>query len=81
MKIVDNLTNPEDSAERLARRRVLVQIKSCGGCAMCIHRDNDVLAWGRSVCSANASRIFPACTSDGAHPQFTLDESKLKERT
>lgn len=80
MKIVDSLTNPEDSAERLARRRVLEQIKKCGGCGMCIHRDNDVLAWGRSVCSANESRTFPACTADGARPQFALDETKLKER-
>lgn len=80
MKIVDGLTNPEDSAERQARRRVLAALKSCGGCAMCIHRDPNVMAWGRSVCSADASRTFPACTTDNAAPTFALDEKKLKER-
>lgn len=79
MKICDELTNPEDSAERRERRRVLAVIVAHGGCSLCRNRDPSVLAWGRSVCQANNSRSFPLCTKDGQLPHFQIDEARLQE--
>lgn len=80
MKIVDSLTNPEDSAERKQRRQVLETIRKHGGCALCTNRDLDSLAWGRYTCKALGPRTFPQCTSDERAPTFQLDEKQLKER-
>lgn len=80
-RLCDELTTPEDSAERLARRRVLATITDKGGCSYCVHRDRDVMAWGRSVCSADQARAFPACTTDGRAPGFALDAERLKGET
>jgi hypothetical protein len=77
-RICEDLTTPEDSAERLARRRVLQTITDKGGCAYCVHRDRDVLAWGRSICSADQARSFPRCTTDARSPVFELDQKRLQ---
>ena len=80
-KICDDLSNPEDCAERLVRRRALRTITEKGGCWFCKHRDPKVEHWGRSVCEANHARSFPLCTKDGQSPAFELDEDRLKEET
>jgi hypothetical protein len=79
-RICENLSRPEDSAERIARRRILEQIKKGGGCAFCMNRDPDSLAWGRFNCKA-PRRTFPSCMIDELLPEFVLDEAKLKERS
>jgi hypothetical protein len=80
LKICDDLTNPEDSAEREKRRRILAELKAHGGCAYCVHRDLTSVAWGRYLCEAGFRRMFPNCTTDGKSPAFELDENKLKDR-
>ena len=78
--MIDGLTRPENCGELSQRRKVLSLLMRCGGCAMCLHRNRDVLAWGRSVCKVNPARAFPLCAKDGRQPAFELDESTLPGR-
>lgn len=78
-RLCDDLSRPEDSAERQARRRVLALLNEHGGCALCQHRDHRVAGWGRSICRENHLRSFPKCTKDGRAPAFLLDEERLKQ--
>ena len=80
MKLCDGLTNPEDSAEREKRRRILAELREKGGCTYCVHRDVSSVAWGRYLCTGGFQRSFPACTTDGKAPAFELDEHKLRTR-
>ncbi|TXH55156.1 MAG: hypothetical protein E6Q97_09390 [Desulfurellales bacterium] len=72
------LSPPEHIADRRARKRIVARLIRDGGCAYCIHRDRDVMGWGRSVCKANHARSFPLCTKDGRKPAFELDEDTLR---
>jgi hypothetical protein len=76
---IGDLTRPENCAELAKRRRILRMLVERGGCWACLHRDRSVMAWGRSVCSANAARSFPLCTKDRKAPAFALDEEQIKE--
>lgn len=76
-RLCDDLSRPEDAAERKARRKILQRINACGGCALCQHRDLRIQGWGRSLCRTNHLRSWPGCTKDGRQPAFTLDEDKL----
>ena len=79
MPLIGDLTRPENCAELAERRKIKRLLVERGGCFACIHRDKDVLAWGRSVCKVNAKRSFPLCLSDGRAPAFEMDEDQVKE--
>jgi hypothetical protein len=81
MPLIGDLTRPENYGELQQRRRIAAKIAQAGGCAMCLNRDKDVLAWGRSVCKANNARAYPLCLKDGKAPGFELDEQQLKAKT
>lgn len=73
-----DLSPPEHVADRRDRRRIVAQVVQAGGCGACLHRDRDVMGWGRSVCKPNPARAFPLCTKDGHKPEFSLDEETLR---
>lgn len=76
----DPLTRPERFAQLGEARHYLREIYDKGGCAFCLHRDKDFLAWGRSVCAKNNKRSFPACHQDGLAPAFEIDPTTLKRK-
>lgn len=78
--MIDGLTRPENCGELSQRRKVLALLMRCGGCAMCVHRDRTVIAWGRSICGDGRKRSWPLCMKDGGKPSFTLDEATLQGR-
>lgn len=71
------LTRPEHSVALRDALRIRERILACP-CTYCLRRDKAVLAWGRSVCTTT-DRQWPACTTDGQAPTFTLDEQQLKD--
>lgn len=73
----DDFTRPERAAQICQAKRYRLQIIKDGGCSFCMHRDREVLLWGRSICGTGKARSFPACIHDGKKPEFTLDESQL----
>lgn len=79
MTLTPGLTRPENFGELAQRRRIKALLTERGGCWACLHRDPDVLAWGRSVCKANNRRSFPLCMKDGKAPAFEMDEAQVKE--
>jgi hypothetical protein len=78
MTLLGDLSRPENCAELAQRRRILRILNERGGCWACQLRDKTVMAWGRSVCQT-PKRAWPACTSDGKAPAFTLDPDQLKD--
>lgn len=77
--LLGDLTRPENCAELRDRRRLLRALTDRGGCWACVHRNPEVMAWGRSVCKANAKRAFPLCTSDGQAPAFEADWDQVRK--
>lgn len=73
----DDLTRPENYSELHQRRRIAARIAQCGGCGMCLNRDREVMAWGRSVCQMDQKRSYPLCLKDGRAPGFQLDKDQL----
>jgi hypothetical protein len=71
------LSGPEQCAERMLQKRIVAELRRCGACIRCVHRDRDVIGWGRSVCGTEG-RTFPVCVRDGGAPGFELDESTLR---
>lgn len=78
-RLCDDLTRPEDSAERKQRRLIKARLDYHGGCYYCQHRDREVDIFGRSVCSVRRDQTYPKCMTDNRHPVFELDEVRLNE--
>jgi hypothetical protein len=79
MPLTGDLTRPENCAELRDRRRIKALLVERGGCWACVHRDQEVMFWGRSVCKANNARSFPLCLKDNKAPAFEMDEAQVKE--
>jgi hypothetical protein len=76
MPLIGDLTRPENYAELDQRRSLLQKINAQGGCAFCTHRDQAVMAWGRSICTT-PKRSWPTCTQDKRAPAFNLDPHQV----
>lgn len=68
---MSDLSPPEHHLSRKQAWALLEKLKACGGCPHCVH---GLRAFGVTYCPADASREFPACTTDGRSPTFTLKE-------
>lgn len=78
MSGADTYSRPERCAELRQARRIRDQIEARGGCALCRHRNRDVMAWGRSVCGLSPPRGFPHCVQRPENGRtFALDEAAL----
>jgi hypothetical protein len=74
---VNDLTRPENFAERAKARRILAKIMK-DPCASCIHRGETF--WDRTFCKVEG-RTYWGCRDGKTEPTFTLDRDTIEGET